>query len=334
MATIEKTGPSTWRISKYYQGRRYRLSVSRKPTKSEAERLIWSIIEKEPEQGAYQSFETAARKYMDSKSSVLSPSTINAYGSILKNMPQKLKNKPVMSVTREDIQISINDYSKSHSAKSVRNLSGFISTVMKSVRPSFSTAVTLPQKDKTDFYVPEDEDVKRILEYAKGSRYEISLWLATFGLRRGEICALLTSDLSEDNILTVNKSKVLNADRTWTIKQTKTVESNRKIKIADYVAELIRKLPEGEVYSHSPGQINEYLQAAQKKLGIEKFSLHKLRHFFAATARELMGDAYVEKMGGWKPGSEIMKKVYDYTKEKQAKEAQEAFAQKMGKMIS
>ena len=38
---------------------------------------------------------------------------------------------------------------------------------------------------------------------------------------------------------------------------------------------------------------------------------------------------YVEKMGGWRPGSDIMKKVYDYTKRKQEKESQEAFARKM-----
>ena len=45
-----------------------------------------------------------------------------------------------------------------------------------------------------------------------------------------------------------------------------------------------------------------------------------------------MPDGYVEKLGGWKPGSDIMKKVYDYTKKKQEKEAAEALLKRLGKL--
>jgi hypothetical protein len=186
---------------------------------------------------------------------------------------------------------------------------------MHSINPTFTNTSTLPQKEERDFYVPEDSDIKKILDHAAGTRYEIALWLATYGMRRSEICALTVSDLSEDNIITVNKAKVQDDDGRWHIKTVKTVQSARKFKIDDDLAELIRKKDE-YVYEGSPGQINEYLQATQKKLGIEKFSLHKMRHYFASTAREVMPDSYVEKLGGWKPGSEIMKKVYDYQKKK------------------
>jgi hypothetical protein len=40
----------------------------------------------------------------------------------------------------------------------------------------------------------------------------------------------------------------------------------------------------------------------------------------------------VEKLGGWKPGSQIMKKVYDYQKDKQAQEAQEALIERFKKL--
>ena len=41
---------------------------------------------------------------------------------------------------------------------------------------------------------------------------------------------------------------------------------------------------------------------------------HDLRHFFASYLH-LKGvpDAYIEKYGGWKPGSNVMKKVYRNT---------------------
>jgi integrase len=123
-------------------------------------------------------------------------------------------------------------------------------------------------------------------------------------------------------------------DKKWYIKVTKTAESTREVIVDDYVADLIRAMPEGNVYSGSPGQINEYLQATQKKLGIPKFRLHLMRHFFASTAREHMGDTYVEEAGGWKHGSQIMKKVYDYAQKSVADKVKRDFAKRMGEMLS
>jgi integrase len=332
MATIEKLNSGNYRISKMYKGKRYRMILERRPSKSEADRLLWSIIEENPEKGPYKEFQNAAEDYIKSKDNVLSPSTINNYYSVLRNIPENFKIRPISAISQQDIQICVNEYAKAHSAKSVRNMNGFITSVMKSVKPNFSSNVTLPQKVPKDFYVPEDSDIKKILDYSAETRYIIPLWLATYGLRRSEIGALLTSDLSKDNIITVNKAKVLDKNRQWVIKTTKTVQSIRKIKILDEVADLIRALPEGPIYSGSLGQLNEYLQATQKKLGIPKFNLHLMRHYFASTAREIMPDSYVEKLGGWKPGSQIMKKVYDYQKDKQAQEAQEALIERFKKL--
>lgn len=332
MATIEKLNSGNYRISKMYKGKRYRMILERKPSKSEADKLLWSLIEENPEKGPYQEFQVAAENYIKSKDAVLSPSTINNYYSIIRNMPESFKICPISSISQQDIQICVNEYAKHHSAKSVRNMNGFISSVMKSVKPNFSSNVTLPQKEPKDFYVPEDSDIKKILDYSVGTRYIIPMWLATYGLRRSEIGALLTSDLSEDNIITVNKAKVLDKNRQWVIKTTKTVQSIRKIKVLDEVADLIRALPDGPIYSGSLGQLNEYLQATQKKLGIPKFNLHLMRHYFASTAREIMPDSYVEKLGGWKPGSNIMKKVYDYQKDKQSQQAQDALNERFKKL--
>ena len=101
------------------------------------------------------------------------------------------------------------------------------------------------------------------------------------------------------------------------------------MKVSQEVADLIRALPEGPIYSGSLGQLNEYLQATQKKLGIPKFNFHLMRHYFASTAREIMPDGYVEKLGEWKPGSQIMKKVYDYQKEKQLEKMQDLLTKRL-----
>lgn len=333
MATIEKTSPTNWRITKMYKGTRYRLNVDRKPSKTEAERMIWSLIEKKPEKKTNKTFEDAAEEYIKSKSSVLSPSTVRVYNIFKKQVPLSLRRRLISAISNQDIQISINEYSATHKAKSTHNMYVFIVAVLHLYLPDVKFHVSLPQIDKPEFYVPEDEDVKRILDYVKDTDYEIPLWLAIYGLRRSEICALQKSDLDENNIITVNKAKVKNDKKQWVIKVTKTTDSTRRVPLSDYVAKLIRALPDGEIYKKDPCMLTRHLHKIQSNLGIPLFSLHKLRHYFAATAREVMGDAYVEKLGGWKPGSRMMKKVYDYTKEKQEKEAQDALIGRMGKLI-
>jgi integrase len=307
------------------------MNLSRKPSKSEAERLIWQLIETAPEVGHYQSFETAANTYMESKSNILSPSSLRGYKSMLRNIPDDFKHKPISMIGQLDIQNLINDYAGTHSAKSTRNLNGFIGSVIRSVAPTANFRITLPQKDHREFYVPEDSDIDAILNYCAGTKYEIALWLATYGLRRGEICAFTSSDIDKDNIITVNKSLVEDDAGNWNVKVTKTTDSTRKLQVSDYVADLIRAC-DGKVFDGYPNSIIRYLNRVQDALGIDRFSLHTMRHYFASSAREILPDGYVEKLGGWKPGSKIMKSVYDYQKEKQTKEAYRKLNEKLSKL--
>lgn len=330
MANIQKIGSNTWRISKMYKRVRYTKIVHRKPSKAEAERLIWMEIEKEPEHGVYGTFETAADDYFSSMDSILHPSTLRNYKSMLQNMPVAFKNKAISGITPVDVQSCLNLYASAHAAKSVRNLSGFISCVMKSQRPSFEAHPVLPKVHSPEFYVPEDSDVRAILEAIKGSKFEVPIWLAILGLRRSEICALTIDDL-DGNMLTISKGKTMGPDGEWTINTPKTRESVRTIRVPDYVADLIRA--QGYVYDGHPNSINMYLTRLQKRLGLPHFSLHKFRHFFASTAREIMSDDYVEKLGGWRPGSPIMKKVYSYAKKKQEAAANEAYISKLSGLI-
>ena len=51
------------------------------------------------------------------------------------------------------------------------------------------------------------------MDEVRDTRYYIPYRLAVYGLRRGEIRAITALDISDANILTVNKDKVYNGEK-------------------------------------------------------------------------------------------------------------------------
>ena len=304
--TIEKHHGG-YRISKMVNGKRYRVYVDHQPTESEAFMLIAKKAN-EVKPTSDITFQTACDLYIESKSNVLSVTTIYGYKAMMKSISTNLMGTNLSMITLPIVQTEINQYALNHTPKSVKNLSGFIMGVLKFYGIQINSP-KLPQKEKKSPYIPSKEEVRLIFNEIKGSRIEIPVMLGAMGLRRSEICALTPQDL-KGNVLTINKAKVLDSDHNWVIKSTKTTESTREVVIPDYLAKLIKK--QGYIYDGYPGKITEELNRVQKKLGIPKFSLHKLRHFFASYMHDLgYSDKQIEAMGGWKTDS-VMRTVYTH----------------------
>lgn len=319
---IEKLPSGSYRIRKMYKGKMYTVIFDYKPTQKEA---LKALAEKmDSNASTLQSpitFKTACDEFFRIKSNILSPSTKNGYMSILKNLSDEFKSLRLSDIEQSDIQKEINDYSSTRSPKTTANANGFILSVIGTFRPDVTFNITLPQKVKKEPYIPTDEEVKAILNKAKGTKYEIPLLLACCGLRRSEIIALELSDLADDNTLSINKAMVVGDDKKWHIKSTKTTESARDIAIPKYLADLMRK--QGYIYKGSANQIYENLQKFQNELGIQNFKLHALRHYFATMMSKEMSEEDVMKMGGWSTPY-VMKAVYrhstiDRDKKKQKK---------------
>lgn len=330
---IEKLPSGSYRIRKMFQGKTYTVITDYKPTQKEALQLLSAEFDKVPSTPTTRmTFEDAANKYMEVKANVLSPSTVVGYKSTLRNLSDSFKATNIKDITAVGIQKEINDYSVNRSPKTVRNAHGFISTVLGMFRPEFNISTTLPQKRKNEPYIPSDEDVKRILARAKGTRYEIPLLLATFGLRRSEICALTPGDL-DGNTLTINKALVENNDGKFIVKHdNKTTAGTRKIYIPDYLADLIRE--KGEIYTHSPNQIYENLCKYQQELGIPHFRLHDMRHYYASMSHSIgIPDSYIMKAGGWK-SDHTLKSVYRHAMDSKNEEMQEFAAEYITELIS
>lgn len=304
--TIEKRGDN-YRISETRNGVRRRVTLDHEPGKREAKDIMNKAF------GSYHNsmvFSHAAEVYIKSKENVLSPATIRGYRGLINNISENIMSMQLDKITLPVLQTFINEYSATHSPKSVRNMNGFIVAVLNYNGAEVKTP-RLPQKEKKDIYIPTEEDVKRILQEFKGHRYEAFIVLATMGLRRSEICALTPEDLN-GNVLTINKALVQNEKKEWVIKQTKTESSTRKIILPD---ELVKLLNEKGFYEGNPENLYFNLQRAQKRLGIPQFPLHKLRHFFASYMHDLgYSDKQIQEFGGWKTDA-IMKTVYQHAME-------------------
>lgn len=324
---IQKRTNGKYRIRERKNGKDYSVTVDHKPTKAEARELLdkieLSMDLLGPDGG--KTFSEAYNGYIEAKASVLSPSTLRGYKTSFRGLPEWFVEMPISKIKKTHVQKLVNDYSVDHSPKTVKNQYGLVSAVLKFYDvPSMS--VTLPQAQKEDFYIPGKEDVANLLKAASGTKYEAAIRLGVYGLRRSEIMALTLADLSEDNVLTINKAKVEGK-----LKETKTTESARKVPIDNELADLIRK--QGFIYEGSESRLSMAVTLIEEQAGLPHFSLHKLRHFYASYLHELgyYTDAQIQELGGW-ASDHIMKRVYRHALDMD--EAKKQMAKDIGKLIN
>lgn len=327
---IEKLPSGSYRVRKMYKGQVYTVIFDGKPTQKEAIKAISDEMGKIKSLHESMTFQVAAEKYIESKRNVLSPSTIRGYDTIIRQLSKTIMQKNIHDITNIDVQTEINRISKKCSPKTTRNYHGFISAVLKTFCPGLNLNTTLPQKVKSNPYIPSGEDIRRILKFAKGTQYEIPIILACYGLRRSEICALTLDDIDGD-IVRINKAKVQNEKKEWIIKTTKTTASTREVTIPMDIVDKIRT--QGYIYKGYPNSITCYLNKMQDILEIPHFSIHKLRHYFASEMSALgVPEADILKMGGWET-DHVMKSVYRHSMMEKEENAKREATEKLRNVI-
>ena len=303
---IEKLPSGSYRVRQQYNKKLYGVVIDHKPTQKEAMELLSELMKDDVVDPS--SFSAAAERYIKLKGNVLSPRTVREYEMMPKRLPEWFQRVNVAQITADTVQQCINELSASCSPKTVRSLHGFISAVLKRARPHLMLNTTLPKLQKKEPYIPKKEDLQAILKEAEGTQYSIPIRLACYGLRRGEICALEMTDLDSSDVIHITKDLVQDSSGTWVKKPPKTPGSVRDVPIDHELAEEIRK--QGYIFQGFPGTISNFLARTQKKLGLEHFSIHKLRHLFSSILLDKGYDLKtIQELGGWQ-GSETVMKVY------------------------
>ena len=257
-------------------------------------------------------FKNACERYIESKRKILSPGTVRLYESIPKNHLKSILNVKVSKLTMELIQKEINACAADSSPKTVRNVHGFLSVVLRMFRPEFILTTTLPQKKPTQLCIPDDKDIEKLMEAVKGTDMEIPILLATFGpLRRGEICAL-TSDDIHGNVISINKAVVRDENGKTVVKVPKTSSSYREIEFPDFVIEKLKGI-NGKITNISPAHITRRFKKILINNNIPEFRFHDLRHYNVSVLHaNNVPDKYIMARGGWKT-NHTMNNVYNHT---------------------
>lgn len=260
--------------------------------------------------------------YIDSRRGVLSPTTVDFYEMIVRNFGSFL-DSPLDSVSKQSFQRAVTAYAsqisertgRKRSFDSVENAYRFINSVLAE-NEIYIRGIKLPQKPKKIYTTPDEEELRKIFEAVKGSKFELPVLLASWlSLRRSEICGLQFRDIDfENHVIHIRRAKVL-ASRTTHLKSPKTFESDREIYLPEFIGEILIKERNGKndndfVFGNSPAYISSHFKEFLKRRGITPCKFHELRHAFVSICHAHgIGDSYVQKIGGWS-NSYVMRSTY------------------------
>lgn len=275
----------------------------------------------------------AVEQYIELKRNVLSPSTIRGYEFMYRHVAESMLGRtPLRDVETSDLQRFVSVMSPDHSKKYVKNVYGLVSAALNTYSPGINLRVTFPQAQRTELYTPSKADVQTLLDNCSTTELKLAILFAAVGfMRRGEACAVRFEDINRKRgTITISGSVVYDSDNILHLKVPKTYDSYRTVAMPEYIFQMIDSLGRntGSILNMTPDQLYSRFKRALEKSGLPHFRYHDLRHHAASYAHNLgISDRYTERMGGWKPNSSVLKRVYENVIDVEMVKAQQLFMQ-------
>lgn len=255
----------------------------------------------------------AITRYINSKSVVLSPSTIYGYKKVQKEYMQGLMNVPLSEINQEVFQTAINHQAMYHSSKTVRNAYGLVHAALKMFMPEKVFSVTLPPKVKSSFYIPDTNQIAIIYKVIKGHYLEIPFLLASMcGLRPSEICALKKDSINNQKI-EIHAAVVLNEKGKEITKPPKSYAGYRTIPISKVLEDKLLSVPTNRICPITPNKISRDWAKFLDRNHLRRFRFYSLRHYFASQSLLLgIPQKYIAEMMGH-ASTYMIERVYQHT---------------------
>ena len=191
---------------------------------------------------------------------------------------EALGNKLITKITTKDIQLFINSLATDGankktgaplSAKTITHYYTFISDVFNfaesfdMIKSNPCKNVVLPRKVQKEKKIYSQEEVSALLEKLKGEplKYQAFFYLAAYsGFRRGEMLGLEWKDIDfDENIISVNRTSNYTPERGIYTDVTKTLRSERTIKVSEYIIDILIDLHEEQLQEMKEYKGKDYI---------------------------------------------------------------------------
>lgn len=314
MATAKKLPSGRWRVRVYAgkgdDGKPKYKSITA-PTKREAEYLAAEYATRRKLDADCITVGEAVDRYINSKSNVLSPTTIDGYKKIRRNQITRIEKLRLDDLTAEDLQKWVNRETTRSSAKTVSNAYGLLHSAVMMHRPDFSANVRLPRRAK-----PLKRDLPTSAEVIKavvGTSIELpvllSLWLC---LRMSEVRGIKKSAIHDDTIY-IDNVIVTISGHDLEKQLAKTDASRRILKLPKKLKDMIMAQDSEYATTLSEKAIYSRFKRLMKAAGYEHMRFHDIRHIAASDMNRLgITDRVAADRGGWST-TVTMRSVYQHS---------------------
>ncbi|MBS6646775.1 MAG: tyrosine-type recombinase/integrase [Clostridiaceae bacterium] len=280
-----------------------------------------TLPKKRPEYGNMTLTE-AIDRYIDSRSAIRSPTTIQDYRCIQKYAFQDIMQVKLNDLDEPTLIESVNLEAKRTSSrksnnpkpispKRLRNEWGLITAVLNTYRRDLDYNITLPE---TVERIPELIPAETILKIIKGTEIELAVLLAAWlSFSMSEIRGLTKSKSINGDYLTIREVVVTVDNAPYHKEVGKNSTRNRRHRIPPYIKSLIDKV-DGDVLVPMNGHAiyNRWVRLLNKN-NLPHMTFHDLRHLNASVMALLrVPDKYAQERGGWK-SDKVMKRIYTQT---------------------
>ncbi len=313
MAKAKKLPSGSWRVRVYAgkdsHGKEHYKSFT-SPDKKEAEyQAAQFALTKKISVKQCKTIGEAIDDYITAKNNILSPSTIRGY-KINAKMVNPIADVSIDKISQEIVQSFINDLAAEKSAKTCAAVHSLIVSSLRFAGSDFKLNTSLPKRIKKIRELPPPE---LIYIAVKDTDIELPCLLAMWeGMRMSEIRGLRKSDIS-NGYATIQNTIVTVGTEEIEKEATKTYDSTRKIRLPEYIINLINNVQGEYITSYNGKQIYDRFIRRMKHVGVTGVRFHDLRHVNASVMLQLgVPDKYAMERGGWSSPA-ILKSIYQHT---------------------
>ena len=312
--TITKLPSGSYHARVQIDGRRVSVTAG---SKKDVERQIYRLKLKNRVRGQI-TLSDGISDYIESRSNILSPSTIRGYRQTQRNRFKSVMDKPMGDV--KNWQSVVNEESRMVSPKTLKNAWGLVRAVLmeNDIDPGVIRLPIVITKERA-FLQPAE--IKRFIEIVQGHKYEIAFLACLHGLRASEMLALDKCDV--DSEIRVYKAVVPGPDHKPVLKMmTKNETSTRRVPVfIPRLTELVSVAPEGRLVTAAPLTLNRQLRKLCRCNNIEAITLHELRHSFVSLMYFLhISEAQAMQFGGY-ADIQTMRKIYTHLSHEETENA-------------